>query len=100
MICAIGKKKKKMLTSNYDIIYCKMYLQMWWERLQTLSRGKKELLATLQTGLYFSKIREEEWTHTPESEQNWTRVVWTRPVVAGRACRKRKRRKQELSSDG
>ena len=33
-------------------------------------------------------------THTPESEQGWMRVGWTRPVVVGRACRKRKGRKR------
>lgn len=67
-----------MLTSNYDIIYCKMYLQMWWERLQTLSRGKKGIICNSSNWSLLLKIREEEWTHTPESEQNWTRVGWPR----------------------
>ena len=50
-----------------------MYLKMWWKMCQALPRDKRDLFGTPQTGLYFSRIREEEWTHTPESDLGCTR---------------------------
>lgn len=64
---------------------------------QALPRDKRDLTGAPQTGLHFSRVRGEEWTHTPESELGWTRTGRpstqprrARPVADGKSPQKEK----------